>query len=203
MATTAHCLFCFETLAARLEGREALDLVDIERSYAVYDGKKSSSSIPSPSSPSSPLFVTWNTTEGFDGAADRPADDEASHELRGCIGTFAAEPLVTGLATYALTAALKDHRFQPVSRRELPLLRVAVTLLTDFEPAADADDWQLGRHGLRIAFVDGGRRYGATYLPDVAPEQGWSKEQTVVSLMRKAGWSGRTDRWRDGIPEVA
>lgn len=51
-------------------------------------------------------------------------------------------------------------------------------------------DWVLGTHGLRISFIHRGRRYGATYLPDVAVEQGWTKEQAVESLMRKAGWDG-------------
>lgn len=51
-------------------------------------------------------------------------------------------------------------------------------------------DWALGTHGIRISFVYRGRRYGATYLPDVAVEQGWTKEETVESLMRKAGWDG-------------
>ena len=51
-------------------------------------------------------------------------------------------------------------------------------------------DWVLGTHGIRISFIHHGRRYGATYLPDVAVEQGWTKEETVESLMRKAGWDG-------------
>ena len=51
-------------------------------------------------------------------------------------------------------------------------------------------DWILGTHGIRISFVHRGRRYGATYLPDVAVEQGWTKEETIESLMRKAGWDG-------------
>lgn len=51
-------------------------------------------------------------------------------------------------------------------------------------------DWVLGTHGLRISFIHRGRRYGATYLPDVPVEQGWSKEETLESLMRKAGWDG-------------
>jgi hypothetical protein len=51
-------------------------------------------------------------------------------------------------------------------------------------------DWILGTHGIRISFIHRGRRYGATYLPDVAVEQGWTKEETVESLMRKAGWDG-------------
>lgn len=57
-------------------------------------------------------------------------------------------------------------------------------------------DWMLGKHGLRISFSNHGRRYGATYLPDVAKEQGWTKEETIESLMRKAGWNGRKDEWR-------
>jgi len=134
----------------------------------------------------SPLFVTWNINHPRYGWT-----------LRGCIGTFEAQPLDQGLSDYALISALEDTRFNPISKAELPHLQVAVTLLTDFEDAADAFDWELGKHGLRISFVDRGRRYGATYLPDVAVEQGWTKEETVVSLMRKAGWGGRKDKWQE------
>lgn len=253
MATTEHCLFCFETLAAHLESREPLSLAEVQKSWAAYlaaadnggaaaaksaaakqmpalrrlaasqSGASSSSSAASsttslsadtaattpnnssgehlataesagaaaaaaatPLPAESPLFVTWNTLSARHGAS-----------LRGCIGTFEAQPLEEGLSSYALTAALHDTRFDPVRLRELPSLEAAVTLLTDFEDADDADDWELGLHGLRISFYHHGRRYGATYLPDVAPEQGWTKEETVVSLMRKAGWMGRKDHWRD------
>jgi len=57
-------------------------------------------------------------------------------------------------------------------------------------------DWVIGTHGLRISFTHSSRRYGATYLPDVALEQGWTKDETMISLMRKAGWSGRSNDWR-------
>jgi uncharacterized protein (TIGR00296 family) len=134
-----------------------------------------------------PLFVTWNTS--------RPGSH--SHSLRGCIGTFEAQPLSDGLGSYALASALQDHRFSPISVSELPTLQVAVTLLTDFEDASDAMDWTLGVHGIRISFHARGRRYGACYLPDVAVEQGWDKEETIVSLMRKAGWSGRREKWTE------
>ncbi|KAK3319837.1 AMMECR1 domain-containing protein [Cercophora scortea] len=141
---------------------------------------------PPPPITASPLFVTWNTIHPRQGT-----------NLRGCIGTFESQPLTTGLASYALTSALHDTRFSPISARELPTLEVAVTLLTDFEDAADAMDWDLGTHGIRISFTYHGRRYGSTYLPDVAVEQGWTKEETLVSLMRKAGWMGRKDRWAE------
>ncbi|KAI4860582.1 AMMECR1 domain-containing protein [Hypoxylon rubiginosum] len=134
----------------------------------------------------SPLFVTWNTVSSRTG----------NTSLRGCIGTFEAQELGEGLSSYAVTAAVHDTRFDPISKRELPSLEVAVTLLTDFEDCGDAMDWEVGTHGLRISFAERGRRYGATYLPDVAAEQGWTKEETLVSLMRKAGWAGRRDKWQ-------
>lgn len=56
-------------------------------------------------------------------------------------------------------------------------------------------DWEIGKHGIRISFSHNGRRYGSTYLPDVAREQGWTKTEAMVSLMRKAGWSGRSSEW--------
>ncbi|KAL9946968.1 hypothetical protein D7B24_000775 [Verticillium nonalfalfae] len=136
----------------------------------------------------SPLFVTWNTVAG---------GPSRHRSLRGCIGTFEAQDLDAGLSEYALTSALHDTRFPPVAASELPTLEVAVTLLTDFEDCEGAMDWTLGVHGLRISFAAKGRRYGATYLPDVAVEQEWTKEETLVSLMRKAGWTGRKDTWQD------
>jgi len=60
-------------------------------------------------------------------------------------------------------------------------------------------DWELGVHGIKISFYAKNKRYGACYLPDVAVEQGWDKEETIVSLMRKAGWGGsaKGGRWRE------
>ncbi|KAK6081640.1 hypothetical protein SCUP515_02887 [Seiridium cupressi] len=238
MATAKHCICCFESLAAHLEGRKSLSLDDIDGLYAEYresgsadadeggssgpkkqipalsrlanSSSESSSSLPSSGSSmsldadtpdtsssslpaerdpitESPLFVTWNTVSPRSGQTN----------LRGCIGTFEAQELEEGLSSYAITSAIHDMRFNPISKRELPSLEVAVTLLTDFEECDDAMDWELGTHGIRLSFTDRGRRYGATYLPDVAPEQGWNKEETIVSLLRKAGWVGKKDKWHD------
>ncbi|KAF2144537.1 uncharacterized protein K452DRAFT_266442 [Aplosporella prunicola CBS 121167] len=158
--------------------------------------KNTSAEAPAPVN-AHPLFVTWNTISKY-----------GSKSLRGCIGTFEAQELSDGLRSYALTAtegaanlvyarrAFDDTRFSPIALRELPTLECGVTLLTNFQPAESPMAWELGKHGLRISFTYHGRRYGATYLPDVAREQGWTKEETIVSLMRKAGWSGRRDDWR-------
>ncbi|KZZ94228.1 ammecr1 family protein [Moelleriella libera RCEF 2490] len=145
-------------------------------------------------SSSTPLFVTWNTLPPPSSSA------AADPSLRGCIGTFEAQPLETGVPEYALIAALHDTRFRPVTARELPALQVAVTLLTDFEPVADKYDWEIGTHGIKISFGDPQqqqRRYGATYLPDVAAEQGWTQDEALYSLVRKAGWGGPRAAWKE------
>lgn len=99
-----------------------------------------------------------------------------------------AKPRLTYLP--GLSRAFDDTRFNPIPQSLLPSLSCSLTLLGTFEPCTDALDWTLGTHGIRISFIHRGRRYGATYLPDVAVEQGWTKEETVESLMRKAGWDG-------------
>ena len=138
---------------------------------------------------SAPLFVTWNTLSSRHGQPSEPT-------LRGCIGTFEDQPLSIGLPEYATISALHDTRFSPISAREMPRLQAAVTLLTDFEEADDPYDWDVGTHGIRLSFVDRGQRFGATYLPDVASEQGWDHDETLYSLVRKSGWVGGRSRWK-------
>lgn len=224
MASAEHCLMCFEALDAHLDDRKPLSLDRVQASWAAYSNSSlpagaaaprdpalrrvaadsdssSTSSLGTPASgstpatstsslplgpTSTPLFVTWNTVSDGDDVS-----------LRGCIGTFEAQPLSLGIPEYAVISAVHDSRFPAVSRDELPTLQAAVTLLTDFEEVDDPYDWEIGTHGIRLSFHDRARRYGSTYLPDVAAEQGWTKDETLFSLTRKAGWMGSRSRWKD------
>lgn len=70
-------------------------------------------------------------------------------------------------------SAFKDSRFNPISREEFPRLHVSVSILRHFEDGADYLDWEVGVHGIRIEFHnEKGNKRTATYLPDVAREQG-------------------------------
>ena len=70
-------------------------------------------------------------------------------------------------------SAMKDSRFNPVAREELPRLHVSVSILCHFEDATDFMDWEIGIHGIRIEFYnERGARKTATYLPEVPSEQG-------------------------------
>ncbi|XP_013794474.1 AMME syndrome candidate gene 1 protein-like [Limulus polyphemus] len=124
-----------------------------------------------------PLFVTWKIGK------DR--------RLRGCIGTFNAMNLHLGLREYALTSASKDSRFSPITREEFSKLHVSVSILRHFEEGEDYLDWEIGKHGIHIEFTtEKGSKRTATYLPEVALEQGWDHIQTIDSLLRKGGFKG-------------
>ncbi|XP_076453596.1 AMMECR1-like protein [Babylonia areolata] len=124
-----------------------------------------------------PLFVTWKM------GRDR--------RLRGCIGTFSPTNLHNGLREYAVTSAMKDSRFDPITKEEFTKLHCSVSILTHFEEGKDCFDWEVGVNGIRIEFLnEKGHKKTATYLPEVATEQGWDRVQTIDSLMRKGGHKG-------------
>ncbi len=113
--------------------------------------------------------------------------------LRGCIGQLdAGLPLLEGVVRHALYAAFRDSRFQPVRPEELPHLNIEISVLTPLEHVRGIDDIRLGRDG--IVLEKDGRL--ATFLPQVAVEQHWDREETLHWLCLKAGLGG--DCWRSG-----
>ncbi len=94
------------------------------------------------------------------------------------------------LADYAIKSAFSDHRFDPLDKSEVKDLEVGVSYLGNFEKAKNISDWVVGTHGIIIEFLTKKQKYSATYLPEVSEEQGWSKDEAIHSLIRKAGFRG-------------
>lgn len=114
--------------------------------------------------------------------------------LRGCIGCL--RPVrITELDCYTNASAFEDHRFAPISAKEEKDLRVSVSLLYDWEDGSSYKDWIVGKHGIIIEFTVNGRSYHATYLPEVAEEQHWNVEETIKSLIHKAGYYDEIDQY--------
>ena len=81
-------------------------------------------------------------------------------------------------------SAMKDSRFSPVGRDELPKLHVSVSILCHFVDAADFLDWEIGVHGIRIEFyTERGSKKTATYLPEVPREQGKSQNIDIKIII--------------------
>lgn len=189
-ATAEMCLYCFDLLVddliARAKGRRRR--VDLRI-------PPFATSLPPLAE--CPLFVTWDKRKGGTSRRWSPTSKSGSSpmlrqefELRGCIGTLSPRPLHTAIGEYALTSAFRDRRFDPISDHEVPHLRVAVSLLVDYEECSHCHDWTVGVHGIIIKFTFDSVPYSATYLPEVPLEQGWTQEEAVESLVRKAGFRG-------------
>ena len=113
--------------------------------------------------------------------------------LRGCIGHFGEDvPLHEIVAEMARAAAFEDPRFMPVTKDELEDIDIEISVLTPMRRIQSLDEFELHRHGI---YIRRGYRSG-TFLPQVADEVNWTKEEFVSHCAQdKAGigWDG----WRD------
>ena len=111
-------------------------------------------------------------------------------DLGGCIGRFEPGiPLYKVVSEMALAAATQDHRFSPVTKKEISSLRIEISVLTPMKKISDYHEIVLGKHGIYI------RKglYGGTFLPQVADKTGWTLEEFLGHCARdKAGigWDG-------------
>jgi AmmeMemoRadiSam system protein B/AmmeMemoRadiSam system protein A len=113
--------------------------------------------------------------------------------LRGCIGQLRADrPLCQAVGVKAFQAAFQDHRFSPVRADELEEIDIEISLLTPPEQVSGVEAIKLGRDGVTL-YKDG---RGATYLPEVAVEQGWDRQEMLAHLCRKAGLPAAC--WKSG-----
>jgi len=121
------------------------------------------------------VFVTLNTKDG---------------DLRGCIGyPEPVKPLIDAVITSAVSAATQDPRFPPVTKEELPKLKIEITVLTKpdlvevHHPAQYTHELTIGKDGL---IVEQGFRKGLL-LPQVAWDWGWNEKQFLEHTCEKAG----------------
>lgn len=149
--------------------------------------------------------ITWflNTqtvplARGFSPAVQNPQGVfvtlKKRHELRGCIGRIVPDdmPLKQLVGTMALQSALNDPRFPAVTAGEMKDIEIELSVLTPIKPVSGPADIVVGRDG--VILQKGSR--SAVFLPQVAPEQGWTRDEMLDHLAMKAGLS--RDDWRKG-----
>jgi len=115
-----------------------------------------------------------------------------NHSLRGCIGHFEANlPLWQVVQQMAVASATQDHRFSEVHRNEIGELEIEISVLTPLKRIKSADDFSLGKQGI---YIKKGYSSG-TFLPQVATQTGWSKDEFLGHCARdKAGLGW--DEWK-------
>jgi AmmeMemoRadiSam system protein B/AmmeMemoRadiSam system protein A len=113
--------------------------------------------------------------------------------LRGCIGRFIVDvPLWKVVQQMAIASATQDNRFPPVDPKEIDKISIEISVLSPMKKISSIDEIVLGKHGIYITKG----YYSGTFLPQVATETGWSKEDFLGHCSQdKAGlgWNG----WKD------
>jgi AmmeMemoRadiSam system protein A len=112
-------------------------------------------------------------------------------ELRGCIGNMTQDlPLYQVVGRMALSAALHDSRFPRLSLSEFKDVKIEISVLTPYQRVESVDQIRIGQDGVLL------KRSGrsAVFLPQVAPEQGWTRNEMLDNLCRKAGLA--SDCWK-------
>ena len=119
-------------------------------------------------------------------------------QLRGCIGNLVGnQPLYLTIRDMAIEAATRDPRFEPVNLEDLKDIEIEISVLSQLEKIDNPDKIKLGEDGV---LVRSGLRSGV-FLPQVATETGWSKEEFMSNLcVHKAGLPA--DAWKDKTTEI-
>jgi AmmeMemoRadiSam system protein A len=120
-------------------------------------------------------------------------------QLRGCIGSLVAHrSLLNDLKSNAVSAALYDPRFMPLTAAELNDTKIEVSLLTPPEPMQFKDEADAlaqlcpGIDGVVFEFG----RYRSTFLPQVW-QQLPTQREFMAHLKQKAGLP--EDFWAAGV----
>ncbi len=118
--------------------------------------------------------------------------------LRGCIGNITGrKPLIETVRDMAIESATADSRFEPVKKEELKNIEIEISVLSPLEKINDIADFKLSVHG---AVVRKAGRSGV-FLPQVAEETGWDKEEFLSNLCsQKAGLP--QDAWKDPQKQI-
>jgi AmmeMemoRadiSam system protein B/AmmeMemoRadiSam system protein A len=114
-------------------------------------------------------------------------------DLRGCIGHMQPDSaLGKSVGAMALQAAFNDPRFPPVELKELKNLEIEISALTPMKPIDDPGKMVIGRDGILMSKSG----TSAVFLPQVAVENNWDRNETLENLCKKAGLPGGC--WKSG-----
>lgn len=118
------------------------------------------------------------------GAFVRLQSTRGRGRMRGCAGSYRGkDQLGHAIVDAAIKAASSDTGGSEVERKELDSILVSACIVSNVTLTNDpVADLELGRHGVAI---DRGGKHGWLY-PTIPVENGWSKEQFLSRVCRKA-----------------
>ena len=170
------------------EGETAVKLARATIEHAVGGAQLARLEMPSSFKANAGAFVTLNTyPEG---------------RLRGCIGyPEPFYPLEESIRRGAQSAT-HDPRFPPLSKRQLPIVVVEVSILTPPEKIVVAKPTEYPKHVKvgRDGLIVGKKYHRGLLLPQVATEYKWDEKEFLSETCMKAGMM--PDAWLDADTEI-
>lgn len=162
------CYWCFESLEDKLTGRSPRSL---PKKDPICEG----------------MCVAW---------LKRTSKRGDKLQVRGTKVLLGSTPAYAGLRELSLASALGDDRYPSLKLEELPDLFCSVSIVIpgSKQVKKDVDDWELGKHGICVEFVDDDNiTRSAIYLPQTPVIRGWAKRFAVERCIRRAGYQGTID----------
>lgn len=124
-------------------------------------------------------------------------------KLRGCIGRLEAhKSIYRNVIELSKAAAFEDHRFRPLTPKELPKVKIEISLLTTSEKVEGVSNYEkiMKIRPKKDGVILVAQNRNATFLPQV-----WEsvpiREDFISELCRKAGLP--SDYWEYGDIELS
>jgi AmmeMemoRadiSam system protein B/AmmeMemoRadiSam system protein A len=134
------------------------------------------------------IIETFPPARGFSARLSFPQGAfvtlQKNGQLRGCIGHLSQDyELGATVGHMAYAAAFEDPRFPPVALSELKDMEIEISALTPLKAISGPDEIKIGRDGVVIKKDN----RSAVFLPQVAVENNWSRDEMLDHLCIKAG----------------
>lgn len=102
-------------------------------------------------------------------------------KLRGCVGLIeSTDPLYYTIA-HMTQESTQDPRFPPLQQEDLGTITIHISLLSPLAKIASIDDYHPRIHGIVLSYQ--GKK--GVFLPEVAEETHWTKEQLLSQLCQQ------------------
>lgn len=169
-ASRELCYYCFDTVVSHLEKQKCAP--------------------PEFQDASCPLCISWAKRVK---KQDAQGKERNVFEARGSLITMTPVQLHSDQFLRTIRAsAFEDPRQNPITAEDIPYLRcsASVILPKTYKTIQKFDDWEVGKHGIRILFKVGATQYSKVYPPETILARGWNKKEAIEEGIRKAGYTG-------------
>ncbi len=118
-------------------------------------------------------------------------------KLRGCIGlVHGVKPLYEAVADAAESAAFADPRFPPLELKELPKIKIEISVISPLKRVKSMSQVKVPKHGVMLRHGEA----SGILLPQVAAKNKWNTQTLLEHVCLKAGL--QKGSWRDATTEL-